>query len=814
MTKCKLCNVEISDGSEYCDNCLKNNKEKQSESYLDSLLNSVVHNNNANQSVTNINNNAIIGDIKSTGLKQDNKNSSEFKLDKTLENEEYKYEESFHEELNHEELNHEELNHEEIYQEESNNDNVNHEKPNHEMTNHIENNYEENDENNFDVNQNDVNQNEKNNYDENNNDVDNYDKNNFNDDQYKVNNENNYNESLINNKEQNNFWNTIAEDYDTNTNKNELNNQEPEEFEESTDDDLMALLDMITGLEKSDSKNFNEIKFEEDNNSLPTNDSVDTNDLHEENNFFNKNESKSKDDLYIVEDDTIHFINDLDFNGSDTENNLMYDSKTTDGIDAIDDLNYNDDINALDDLNSLKEINSFNDLSSLNKSDSSDEHNSDSNINSSSDIISIDDFIDDKLNDINQKSSKSSNFGDVYSDSLRAVDSLDDIDVPVDLNKSKIKKKSIFQTIFGTLKIKKSKKEEPFNENNDSSNNSEDIKINNVKKNDKLDAKKNNKLNAKKNNKFNAKKKDKLNSKQNENRNENQNENQNEKLNNKQNDKLTDKKNNKKNAKKNSNKKDNINDSKSKLNKGNTSQSNDDTDDSDVALTDVKKKGKKSAKKNGIKASKEERKASKAEKKAAKADKKAKVPIKKNKDSNIIIDELENADDGKINKVGASILFAICGILAAVVILGTNIYSYSLNIKRAATELDRQRYTEAYKQVYGLKVDASDKELYDKIITVMYVDKELDSYHNYKDMGKYPEALDSLLKGLERYQKYKEAAKSLGIKNDIETIHKQIVTELNNQFNITEKEGMLLINMDDQVDYSNQIFDIATKKLD
>ena len=41
MAKCKLCKKTITDGTEYCDECVDKKDLLSNESYLDSLLNSV-----------------------------------------------------------------------------------------------------------------------------------------------------------------------------------------------------------------------------------------------------------------------------------------------------------------------------------------------------------------------------------------------------------------------------------------------------------------------------------------------------------------------------------------------------------------------------------------------------------------------------------------------------------------------------------------------------------------------------------------------------------------------------------------------------
>ena len=62
---------------------------------------------------------------------------------------------------------------------------------------------------------------------------------------------------------------------------------------------------------------------------------------------------------------------------------------------------------------------------------------------------------------------------------------------------------------------------------------------------------------------------------------------------------------------------------------------------------------------------------------------------------------------------------------------------------------------------FMVSISDEDIELYDKIMTVMYVNKQLNSYNNYYAINRYPEAL-VFIKGLERYDKYIELATLLG----------------------------------------------------
>ena len=84
----------------------------------------------------------------------------------------------------------------------------------------------------------------------------------------------------------------------------------------------------------------------------------------------------------------------------------------------------------------------------------------------------------------------------------------------------------------------------------------------------------------------------------------------------------------------------------------------------------------------------------------------------------------------------------------------------------------------AYNEIYGLEIKNEDLLLYDRIMTVMYVQKQLNSYYNYYGMNDKPKALDSLLKGLQRYEKYIELAVELDVDSDLDSVRKKILTEI------------------------------------
>lgn len=214
-----------------------------------------------------------------------------------------------------------------------------------------------------------------------------------------------------------------------------------------------------------------------------------------------------------------------------------------------------------------------------------------------------------------------------------------------------------------------------------------------------------------------------------------------------------------------------------------------DGQDNKRAAKDKKAKDKKDAK-----AKKENAKKENAKKKAD--------AKKKNSIENEVMEE---EDTGRISKAGTSFALIFCGLAAAFVIVGANLYTYSINFKKAELDFERQRYTDAYQEIYGYKVKPNDVELYNKIMTVMYVNKQLNSYYNYTGLNKQPEALDSLLKGLAKYEENIDTAISLGIEKDMDDLKSQILVELDNKYNIKEKEALAIVFSENKEEYTQYI---------
>lgn len=235
-------------------------------------------------------------------------------------------------------------------------------------------------------------------------------------------------------------------------------------------------------------------------------------------------------------------------------------------------------------------------------------------------------------------------------------------------------------------------------------------------------------------------------------------------------------------------------------------------EDKDLESEETKEEKKKEKKAKKEKKSKKKLKAASDHDESNKKKRKEKKvkPVKPKKEKK---KEEEEIDLGVINKYATAVIFLVFAIIAITVISGTEIVDYSDSIKAATTEFERQRYDYAYNALRGADIKEKDSKLYDQVMTVMLVNTHLNSYHNFYSIGDHPRALDSLLKGLKRYDKYIESGKELGIESDLNYVKSQILSELKNSYQLSEKEALDIINSKNQTIYSKKIYAIADKNI-
>ncbi len=242
-----------------------------------------------------------------------------------------------------------------------------------------------------------------------------------------------------------------------------------------------------------------------------------------------------------------------------------------------------------------------------------------------------------------------------------------------------------------------------------------------------------------------------------------------------------------------------------------------------------KDKEEEAAKQEAAEAAKEEKKAAKAAKAEEKAEaKKAKAEEKElkkaakaeEKEQKKAEKEAKKAEEaaqeelevtGKLNKVGVSIVVILAAMFLATEISGTEIFSYNSTMKQAVSFFEAGKYTDAYQEILGTNMKKKDQETYDKIVTVMKVQRSLNSYENYDNMKYYPDALNALLVGLRKYDENIETARNLEIEKDVDNCKEKILTLLDEEYGLSEDQAREILSLKKDA-YTDRVVELGLKK--
>lgn len=186
------------------------------------------------------------------------------------------------------------------------------------------------------------------------------------------------------------------------------------------------------------------------------------------------------------------------------------------------------------------------------------------------------------------------------------------------------------------------------------------------------------------------------------------------------------------------------------------------------------------AKKKEKQEKKEQKKKEKAEKKALKAKEKIPKPPKP---------EAPKVKGKPLPKKPVILIFVLCISILIFVMLGTKALGYNLSINSAREHFIHQEYQQAYEDLIGLEVKEEDQKLLLQVNTIMQLYNKYNSYLNYIQMGRYEDALNSLVRGVGRYDEYIESAETLGIKNEFSNLYTLITEQLMEIFEVSEDEA-------------------------
>ena len=136
----------------------------------------------------------------------------------------------------------------------------------------------------------------------------------------------------------------------------------------------------------------------------------------------------------------------------------------------------------------------------------------------------------------------------------------------------------------------------------------------------------------------------------------------------------------------------------------------------------------------------------------------------------------------------------------ALVMIATKLVSYNSSISGAKEYFENGKYEQAFDSIAGLELKDKDIDTYNKIRTVMSIYVDYSSYVNYRKVGMMVAALDSLINGLEHYDKYLADAEKYEVLTQYDGVREMIVSALA-EYGISVEDALYYSGLENEEQY-------------
>ena len=164
----------------------------------------------------------------------------------------------------------------------------------------------------------------------------------------------------------------------------------------------------------------------------------------------------------------------------------------------------------------------------------------------------------------------------------------------------------------------------------------------------------------------------------------------------------------------------------------------------------------------------------------------------------------------KVSKKNIAVVVGMNITVAAIIIVFCFVVPGYIDKRGARDAYYQADFAKSYELLYGKKLDDSDDIIFNKSKVILQMQRKLDSYHNYLNMGKEIQALDALLLGVEKYPQILIEAEKYNATQEVRTIYETILNILNDKYNISEEVAKSIVAYEDNLVYTRKVESIVT----
>lgn len=158
-------------------------------------------------------------------------------------------------------------------------------------------------------------------------------------------------------------------------------------------------------------------------------------------------------------------------------------------------------------------------------------------------------------------------------------------------------------------------------------------------------------------------------------------------------------------------------------------------------------------------------------------------------------------------KVPVLLIFIMAFSMFALVMLGTNLNSYTMQMNQAKELFGKGDYANAFASINGSEIKKADEQLYNQLMVLSSVEGEYNNYTVFLKNGKMDMALDSIICAAGRIEMNQENATEWECTEELDKQKEKIAKELSDQFGMSYDEAIGIYDSKSREIYSQAILE-------
>ena len=163
----------------------------------------------------------------------------------------------------------------------------------------------------------------------------------------------------------------------------------------------------------------------------------------------------------------------------------------------------------------------------------------------------------------------------------------------------------------------------------------------------------------------------------------------------------------------------------------------------------------------------------------------------------------------KLSKKMVILIFVFGFSIFVLILVGVLYVPKDISEKNARAAYEKKDYVTVFTELNGYKLKGEDAKMFEESKLILRMQRRLDSYKTYSDLGMNVEALNALITGLAVYDNTVSEAKDETIQNELATRYSSVLQILSDVYGIDEQTARAVAEIEDDMEYTVALQEIT-----